>query len=110
MTIRITDPRKIQITSVVVDHNKKMISFFTPTNNDVYFFEEYDEWGTIRLDGIAVDIHILFDDDLIIYLEPLEGDTETGYLKNTSGGYSVGFAMDNPLVTERGSIPADCIT
>lgn len=111
MATRITDPRDIKLISVVVNHDEKKVIFTTPTDTAILPFDDYDEWGTIELDGITVDTHILWDEELTVYLEPLEEDTITGMFKNITGnqvGHSIGFTMNNPLVKQVGSLPVCC--
>ena len=89
----------------MINHIQKTVRFRTPHSSTFMGFKEYDEWNTIEVDGIKTDVHVHWDGDLTVYLEPITEDTDTGLFSYPEGGIEhdgVFFTMSNPKVREIG--------
>jgi hypothetical protein len=48
----------------------------------IYWGGELDWWGTFRMEDKVFDIHLLYEDELVISIYELNNDCDTSYFQN----------------------------
>lgn len=67
-------PAEINIKSVEVNHDVKLITFTTDRLTTQVIFDEYDEWGSVVIHGLQFEWHLMLDENLDVSLYGLSWD------------------------------------